>query len=915
MSKKKVSIGKKVRKSLSKKAIVGLKNKLVGRIKSPPQHKQGKLSGLAKLMLVSVFLIISLPIAQIISEDIFGYDLLKMNEVKRTEDSGKSIYKIDQPELSIDDTSENNGFSGLDIEDFETMGYEAQEAAIIKALEQILGSWSEEKLDEYLGHLKPSYKTTTVYKILPGAIAAHIKFGTSPGIVVSQSIAEQGWYYPDASRRSSSWKYNNPFGIKGGKNSATNEYWTGEIEVSTTHEGWGGGRVKIKDGFRAYKSVWHACMDHSRLLQNDRYAPFNLTSETDPYKYGYNLGLAGYYTDNKVSYANKMKNVYKGINGSKIDELAKLVKEEVQRSGGANMTPNGNEIDENEFQTGGSEGFGPPLENLSNYRVSSWRGPRNTGIKGASRWHQGLDLAAPTGVKILAVKSGVITQSQSRKGYGNLIEIKHDDGMYTRYAHCSKLLVKVGDRVSKGDPVALVGNTGVGSGAHLHFEIRTKNDYNKESSVDHLVYYDKYQSGGVWHIKPKDNGGSGGNTGSSSLNNNGTGTFVTGSLPSGSLSANMPKIKQSLITRNFTAKSSRSVEYIVIHDTGTYQSFADADWIGNLFNTSSRQASSHYGVDEGNIVQYVADKDVSFHAGKNIRGASDPRSKIKNSNSIGIELCVNEGNDWNKTRQNGVALTAQLLIKYGLTPDRVYTHNDVSGKICPSHMLRKYPGQWEDFKKAVEKEYNLLKGVNKKDNTSSNSSSSSSNSPSSNSTSGSTSGNSPSGSTSGSTRDKLTKQERIQIRTEIKKVFDEFGCQTNVNSLSDDRLKLIDEIMKHQTKNNKNKKYLMGGNGPNIFDCSGLQGWVYKHALGITLPRTSAAISTSGMFKQRKGLDDAVAGDIMWNPGHVAMYMGKTSDGKVLVMDAYSTGKPIGFRKRSVSKGKKYLYPSEVSSR
>ena len=50
MAKKKVSIGKRVRKSLSKKAIVGLKNKLVGRIKSPPQHKKGKLSGLAKLM-------------------------------------------------------------------------------------------------------------------------------------------------------------------------------------------------------------------------------------------------------------------------------------------------------------------------------------------------------------------------------------------------------------------------------------------------------------------------------------------------------------------------------------------------------------------------------------------------------------------------------------------------------------------------------------------------------------------------------------------------------------------------------------------------------------------------------------------------------------------------------------------------
>lgn len=1004
---KKLSLGKRIGKSLSKKALQSVGSNIMKRIKNPPQVKEGKLSALAIMMIVSAFLIISLPIAQIISEDIFGYDLLKIDKMKKTENSGKSIYKIDQPDLSITDT--DNGLSGLDMEDFESMGFEAQEAAIIQALEKIMGGWSPETINSYLGGLNPSYKADTIYKMLPGALAAHIKFGTMPGIIVSQSAAEQGWYYPQENKRSPSWKYNNPFGIKGSKNSATNEYWTGEVEVSATSEGWGSNTVNIKAGFRAYKTVWHACMDHSRLLGNERYSPFGLTSETDPYQYGYNLGVAGYYTDNKVSYANKMKGIYEGINGSKIDELGKLVKEEMLRSGTANLAPDGSVIGDDEFQTGGNEGFGPPLENLSNYRVSSWRGPRNTGIKGASTWHQAVDIAAPTGVKILAAKSGVVTQSQVRGSYGNLIEIKHDDGMYTRYAHASKRLVNVGDKVNKGDPVALVGNTGVGSGPHLHYEIRTKNDYAKENSVDTLKYYDKYKTGSNWHIKPK---ASQENTGSSSNNNNGTGSFVTGKLPSGSLSANMPKIEKKLITRNFTKKDSRSVEYIVIHDTGTYQSFGNANWIQNLFNTSARQASSHYGVDESTIMQYVEDKDVSYHAGKNIRSSSDPRSKVTNSSSIGIELCVNEGNDWNKTRQNGVALTAQLLIKYGLTPDKVYTHNDVSGKQCPWHMLGKYPGQWEDFKKAVEREYNLLKGVNNADKGTVETNNGGKKvkaeytayDPSvgdkdaqgnkinpdnltcaapkeipfgtkitvegtgtsedgktytvtdrggaikvksdgtyridllmhntkeanafgrrkgsaiiggkggSNSSSG---GNSSSGSNSNvstNSRDKLTKEERIQIRRNIKKIFDEFGCQTDVNTLPDDRLKLINEIMKHQTRLNSNKKYRMGATGPDIFDCSGLQGYVYKNALGITLPRTSGSISTSSMFKKRNGLDDAVAGDIVWNPGHVAMYMGKTSDGKVLVMDAYSSGKPIEFRKVKATKGHKYLYPSEISS-
>ncbi len=106
------------------------------------------------------------------------------------------------------------------------------------------------------------------------------------------------------------------------------------------------------------------------------------------------------------------------------------------------------------------------------YRITSKFGPRNTGIKGASTFHKGIDLGASTGTPIYASADGTIHFAGTASGYGLYIRIKHDGGVETRYGHCSQLLVKKGDKVKKGDLIALVGSTGVSSGAHLHFEVR-----------------------------------------------------------------------------------------------------------------------------------------------------------------------------------------------------------------------------------------------------------------------------------------------------------------------------------------------------------------------------------------------------------------------------------------------------------
>ena len=109
---------------------------------------------------------------------------------------------------------------------------------------------------------------------------------------------------------------------------------------------------------------------------------------------------------------------------------------------------------------------------LSNYTITSYFGTRDTGIDGASTFHNGVDLGAPYGTPIYASEDGQVTFAGSSSGYGLLVKISHGGGVETRYGHCSTLLVKSGQYVEKGDIIALVGSTGVSSGNHVHFEVR-----------------------------------------------------------------------------------------------------------------------------------------------------------------------------------------------------------------------------------------------------------------------------------------------------------------------------------------------------------------------------------------------------------------------------------------------------------
>jgi murein DD-endopeptidase MepM/ murein hydrolase activator NlpD len=103
--------------------------------------------------------------------------------------------------------------------------------------------------------------------------------------------------------------------------------------------------------------------------------------------------------------------------------------------------------------------------------VSSGFGQRSDPFTGRTAFHEGVDIASRFGSSIKAMGGGVVSYAGEKEGYGNTVEITHGNGYTTRYAHCKAVLVRVGDRVTKGQDVALVGTTGRSTGPHLHFEV------------------------------------------------------------------------------------------------------------------------------------------------------------------------------------------------------------------------------------------------------------------------------------------------------------------------------------------------------------------------------------------------------------------------------------------------------------
>lgn len=103
--------------------------------------------------------------------------------------------------------------------------------------------------------------------------------------------------------------------------------------------------------------------------------------------------------------------------------------------------------------------------------TSSSFGWRTDPISGKKAFHEGVDLAGKYGTVVSSVAAGIVTWSGRNSGYGNMIEISHGNGYVTRYAHNKKNLVAVGDKIKKGQSIAMMGSSGRSTGPHVHFEV------------------------------------------------------------------------------------------------------------------------------------------------------------------------------------------------------------------------------------------------------------------------------------------------------------------------------------------------------------------------------------------------------------------------------------------------------------
>jgi murein DD-endopeptidase MepM/ murein hydrolase activator NlpD len=92
------------------------------------------------------------------------------------------------------------------------------------------------------------------------------------------------------------------------------------------------------------------------------------------------------------------------------------------------------------------------------------------------KMHKGIDIAAPIGTPVLAPANGTVAFAGKMNGYGNVVIIKHNDQLSTLYGHNSKLFVKTGEVITKGEKISQVGNTGHSTGPHVHYEVRINDE-------------------------------------------------------------------------------------------------------------------------------------------------------------------------------------------------------------------------------------------------------------------------------------------------------------------------------------------------------------------------------------------------------------------------------------------------------
>lgn len=161
------------------------------------------------------------------------------------------------------------------------------------------------------------------------------------------------------------------------------------------------------------------------------------------------------------------------------EERDRIARENQQKAHSANLSKNSSTYISPKVKEGAT--FAWPLPGYTH--ISSPYGGRYHPILKRSKFHSGIDLPAPSGTPVIAAKSGTVIVSKTMGGYGNVVMIDHGD-IVSVYAHNSVLKVREGQQVRQGDVVSLVGNTGMSTGPHLHFEVRVNGQ--TQNPLDYL---------------------------------------------------------------------------------------------------------------------------------------------------------------------------------------------------------------------------------------------------------------------------------------------------------------------------------------------------------------------------------------------------------------------------------------------
>lgn len=164
--------------------------------------------------------------------------------------------------------------------------------------------------------------------------------------------------------------------------------------------------------------------------------------------------------DSKIDLKESHKSIIREMH-SQVEELNDAA--QVQKQGFESLL---NELDEKKYLLACT----PAIRPAKGLYTSNF-GRRKSPFTGLSEFHKGLDIAGPIGTPVIASAGGRISFASAKGAYGKIMIINHGHGIVTKYAHLSKFLKKPGEKIERGEKIALMGNTGRSTGPHLHYEV------------------------------------------------------------------------------------------------------------------------------------------------------------------------------------------------------------------------------------------------------------------------------------------------------------------------------------------------------------------------------------------------------------------------------------------------------------